>query len=234
MSDDDFMLEDDEQVSVWNVLKVGIGISWRKSVTVNQDYDFEYEDDEDEEPDADLENKYYNAKGCCWERGKAGLAADHSRLYSQEGRRSWRRDCRVPKSGRRGRRKRRLVILVEITYDKWMKLMGLAHARGFKSLKQMAKISFHLNRYEDVEYLGLLTTIFTATKLTCFHQTLKYYTQLLTYTKSAVTRNYSEKSINNILDYVSTADDMTFVERFYQVSLDALAVAKNEVNPPCS
>ncbi|CAO3617014.1 unnamed protein product [Cunninghamella blakesleeana] len=39
MSDDDFMLEDDEQ-----------------------DYDFDYEDDEDEEPDVDLENKYYNAK----------------------------------------------------------------------------------------------------------------------------------------------------------------------------
>ena len=40
MSDDDFMLEDDEE-----------------------DYNFDYEDDEQEEPDVDLENKYYNAKG---------------------------------------------------------------------------------------------------------------------------------------------------------------------------
>ncbi|KAI9492027.1 PCI domain-containing protein [Zychaea mexicana] len=78
---------------------------------------------------------------------------------------------------------------------------------GFKSLKQMAKISFHLNKPDD---------------------TLKYYKQLLTYTKSAVTRNYSEKSISNILDYVSTSDNMAFVEQFYQISLDALQEMNNE------
>ncbi|KAI9312671.1 PCI domain-containing protein [Dichotomocladium elegans] len=78
---------------------------------------------------------------------------------------------------------------------------------GFKSLKQMAKISFQLHKHQD---------------------TLRYYKQLLTYTKSAVTRNYSEKSINNILDYVSTAEDMAFVEQFYQVSLAALVEMNNE------
>lgn len=31
------------------------------------------------------------------------------------------------------------------------------------------------------------------------------YKQLLTYIRSAVTRNYSEKSINSILDYISTS-----------------------------
>jgi len=31
---------------------------------------------------------------------------------------------------------------------------------------------------------------------------LDTYTRLLAYTKSAVTRNYSEKTINGILDYV--------------------------------
>ena len=36
---------------------------------------------------------------------------------------------------------------------------------------------------------------------------------MLGYIKSAVTRNASEKSINNILDYVSAADDMNFMER---------------------
>ena len=41
MSDDNFMLEDDEE----------------------EVYNFDYEDDEQEEPDVDLENKYYNAKG---------------------------------------------------------------------------------------------------------------------------------------------------------------------------
>ncbi|KAI9272711.1 PCI domain-containing protein [Phascolomyces articulosus] len=78
---------------------------------------------------------------------------------------------------------------------------------GFKSLKQMAKISFQLNKPED---------------------TLRYYKELLTYTKTAVTRNYSEKSINNILDYVSTSDDMRFVQQFYEVSLDALKDMNNE------
>ncbi|KAI9308871.1 PCI domain-containing protein [Cunninghamella echinulata] len=78
---------------------------------------------------------------------------------------------------------------------------------GFKALKQMAKISFHLNRHND---------------------TLRYYKELLLYTKSAVTRNYSEKTINNILDYASTADDMAFMEAFYQTTLDSLVETKNE------
>ena len=34
------------------------------------------------------------------------------------------------------------------------------------------------------------------------------YKQLLTYIKSAVTRNYSEKSINSILDYISTSKNV--------------------------
>ncbi|KAG0170455.1 COP9/signalosome complex subunit Csn2 [Apophysomyces sp. BC1015] len=78
---------------------------------------------------------------------------------------------------------------------------------GFKALKQMVKVSFRLNKYDD---------------------TLEYYKELLTYIKSAVTRNYSEKSINNILDYVSMADNMQFMEKFYQTTLDALVDAKNE------
>ena len=36
------------------------------------------------------------------------------------------------------------------------------------------------------------------------------YKQLLTYIKSAVTRNYSEKSINSILDYISTSKQVCF------------------------
>ncbi|SAM01721.1 hypothetical protein [Absidia glauca] len=78
---------------------------------------------------------------------------------------------------------------------------------GFKALKQMSKISFQLNKHD---------------------QTLVYYKQLLTYIKSAVTRNYSEKSINNILDYASTADNMTFMEAFYEVTLESLVEMKNE------
>ncbi len=63
---------------------------------------------------------------------------------------------------------------------------------------------------------------------------LKTYTELLTYTKSAVTRNYSEKSINNILDYVgggkSGPVDVDTLEKFYQATKKALVEAKNEVS----
>lgn len=79
---------------------------------------------------------------------------------------------------------------------------------GFKALKQICKISFNI--LDDKE---------TA---------LKYYKILLTYTKSAVTRNYSEKSLNNILDYVSNSTDSTFMESFYETTLSNLAEAKND------
>ncbi|CAG8606029.1 10341_t:CDS:10, partial [Scutellospora calospora] len=78
---------------------------------------------------------------------------------------------------------------------------------GFKALKQMAKLSFKASDHES---------------------TLKYYKQLLSYTKSAVTRNYSEKSINNILDFISSSQDMAFMEEFYSTTLSALEEAKNE------
>ena len=54
------------------------------------------------------------------------------------------------------------------------------------------------------------------------------YKQLLTYIKSAVTRNHSEKSINSILDYISTAKNMDLLQEFYETTLDALKDAKND------
>ncbi|KAI9364925.1 PCI domain-containing protein [Zopfochytrium polystomum] len=78
---------------------------------------------------------------------------------------------------------------------------------GFKALKQMVKITFKLGKYD---------------------KTLEHYRILLTYVKSAVSRNYSEKSINNILDYVSSANDMAFLEQFYSLTLEALKEVKND------
>ncbi|KAJ3071277.1 COP9/signalosome complex subunit Csn2 [Podochytrium sp. JEL0797] len=78
---------------------------------------------------------------------------------------------------------------------------------GFKALKQICKVAFRLARYDLV---------------------LKHYPVLLTYIKSAVSRNYSEKSINNILDFMSTATDMKFLEEFYSLTLDSLNESKNE------
>ncbi|KAF7307289.1 PCI domain-containing protein [Mycena indigotica] len=84
---------------------------------------------------------------------------------------------------------------------------------GFKALKQSTKLLF----------LGLKRPT----------DALKTYTELLTYTKSAVTRNYSEKSINGILDYVGGGKggvvvDVDILENFYQVTKKALEDAKNE------
>jgi len=78
---------------------------------------------------------------------------------------------------------------------------------GFKALKQMIKINFRLHNYDAM---------------------MDKYKQLLTYIKSAVTRNHSEKSINSILDYISTSKQMQLLQDFYETTLDALRDAKNE------
>jgi len=78
---------------------------------------------------------------------------------------------------------------------------------GFKALKQMIKINFRLQNYEAM---------------------MSRYKLLLTYIKSAVTRNHSEKSINSILDYISTSKQMQLLQDFYETTLDALRDAKNE------
>merc|ERR1711973_403002 len=78
---------------------------------------------------------------------------------------------------------------------------------GFKALKQMIKINFRLQNYEEM---------------------MTRYKQLLTYIKSAVTRNHSEKSINSILDYISTSKQMQLLQDFYETTLDALRDAKND------
>nr|CAG4638382.1 EOG090X04DO [Cyclestheria hislopi] len=78
---------------------------------------------------------------------------------------------------------------------------------GFKALKQMIKILFTLGNYSEM---------------------MSRYKQLLTYIKTAVTRNHSEKSINSILDYISTSKQMELLQDFYETTLDALKDAKND------
>ncbi len=65
-------------------------------------------------------------------------------------------------------------------------------------------------------------------KLPNYEEMMARYKQLLTYIKSAVTRNHSEKSINSILDYISTSHQMELLQDFYETTLDALRDAKNE------
>lgn len=83
--------------------------------------------------------------------------------------------------------------------------------RGFKALKQTVKLYYRLGRYKEM---------------------MEAYREMLTYIKSAVTRNYSEKCINSIMDYVSGSASQNFglLQEFYQTTLRALEEAKNEVN----
>ncbi|VDD80670.1 unnamed protein product [Mesocestoides corti] len=78
---------------------------------------------------------------------------------------------------------------------------------GFRALKQMIKIKFRLGKFDEM---------------------MEDYRTLLTYIKSAVTRNNSEKSINSILDYVSTSRQMDLLQNVYTTTLNALKKAKNE------
>ncbi|CCM03772.1 uncharacterized protein FIBRA_05919 [Fibroporia radiculosa] len=83
---------------------------------------------------------------------------------------------------------------------------------GFKALKQSTKLLFLILRKPN--------------------DALETYKRLLTYTKSAVTRNYSEKTINGILDYVGGGKggpvEVDVLEKFYQATKAALEEAKNE------
>ena len=78
---------------------------------------------------------------------------------------------------------------------------------GFKAYKQMVKLHFKQNRHEEM---------------------MTAYKQMLTYIKSAVTRNYSEKVINKILDLVSTSQQMELLQELYETTLATLVEAKNE------
>ncbi|KAJ4362155.1 hypothetical protein N0V95_001503 [Ascochyta clinopodiicola] len=82
---------------------------------------------------------------------------------------------------------------------------------GFKGLKQAIKLEFKLARYD---------------------QAVEHYKELLTYVKSAVTRNYSEKSINNMLDFIEKAAEDTeayrCMEKFYALTLDIFQSTNNE------
>ena len=65
----------------------------------------------------------------------------------------------------------------------------LHFTRGFKALKQTVKLYYRLGRYKEM---------------------MEAYREMLTYIKSAVTRNYSEKCINSIMDYVSGSASQNF------------------------
>ncbi|KAJ8113948.1 hypothetical protein ONZ43_g5025 [Nemania bipapillata] len=82
---------------------------------------------------------------------------------------------------------------------------------GFKGLKQAIKLEFQLGRYDKA---------------------VEHYTELLTYVRSAVTRNYSEKSINNMLDFIERESEndaaQRCMEQFYALTLTCFQSTNNE------
>mmetsp|Transcript_31249 Transcript_31249/g.81926 ORF Transcript_31249/g.81926 Transcript_31249/m.81926 type:complete len:446 (+) Transcript_31249:229-1566(+) len=71
---------------------------------------------------------------------------------------------------------------------------------GFRALKQTMKVNFRLGKHTDV---------------------METYKEVLTYIDSAVAKNYSEKSINNLMDLISTGP-MEVAEQFFQMTLEKL------------
>jgi COP9 signalosome complex subunit 2 len=66
-----------------------------------------------------------------------------------------------------------------------------------------------------------------------YSQAVEHYRELLTYVKSAVTRNYSEKSINNLLDYIEKGSDddpaaLKCMEQLYSQTLESFQSTNNE------
>jgi len=63
-------------------------------------------------------------------------------------------------------------------------------------------------------------------------QATEHYRELLTYVKSAVTRNYSEKSIDNMLNFIEKGADnpaaVQCIEQFYSLTLQCFQSTNNE------
>ncbi|KAI1436996.1 putative COP9 signalosome subunit 2 [Xylaria sp. CBS 124048] len=82
---------------------------------------------------------------------------------------------------------------------------------GFKGLKQAIKLEYQLGKYDKA---------------------VEHYTELLTFVKSAVTRNYSEKSINNMLDFIEKESEnetaQRCMEQFYSLTLKCFQSTNNE------
>ncbi|KAF3670777.1 COP9 signalosome complex subunit 2 [Capsicum annuum] len=192
-----------------------------------EDYGFEYSDEEQEEQDVDIENQYYYSKV------KRDLVAFFLFSLSKTLVVRWMvkplLECRS------------VLEMVEhstveddgcgVSWFVMILLQGLVEADpkgalegfaevvqmepdkaewGFKALKQTVKLYYKLGKYKEM---------------------MDAYREMLTYIKSAVTRNYSEKCINSIMDFVSGSASQNFslLQEFYQTTLKALEEAKSEI-----
>ncbi|CEQ40472.1 SPOSA6832_02107, partial [Sporobolomyces salmonicolor] len=172
------------------------------------DYGFEYEGSENEDDVVDVENEYYTAK-CALPVSSSRAASPLRQL--------------TPSRSFRPALPLRLHLLVptaqrddpDIALASFQKIVDDEASRdeqgefGFKALKQMTKLTFRHERYDEA---------------------LAHYKTLLTYTKKGVTRNVAEKAINRILDYVSAEPKLGTdkMQEFYEVTMKALEEQKND------
>ena len=162
--------------------------------------------DSNSEPDVDLENQYYNSKALKEDDPKAALESFQVHFMPR---------YQIQENTTYLQLLTLNLVLCICLRIRTMKLRQLRQPPlnfsqrvldlenqgekcewGFKALKQMIKINFRLQNYEAM---------------------MSRYKLLLTYIKSAVTRNHSEKSINSILDYISTSKQMQLLQDFYEV-----------------
>jgi COP9 signalosome complex subunit 2 len=96
-------------------------------------------------------------------------------------------DLHVPHAGRGSDAPLHLTWLSALVEPVWL----LLPCRGFKALKQVVKIQYKLGNREKM---------------------MDAYRDMLSYTKSAVTRNAAEKKINSVLDFVSHSIDTRLLQ----------------------
>jgi len=92
-------------------------------------------------------------------------------------------------------------------YEKVVTLEKEKGEWGFKALKKLTKLYFKKANNKKV---------------------VDKFKQLMEYTKSAVTSNYSEKGINSILDSIGAGKDLGLIEDLYGVALANLKATGNE------
>jgi COP9 signalosome complex subunit 2 len=78
---------------------------------------------------------------------------------------------------------------------------------GFKALKRTVKILARLGRLQEA---------------------VQRFGEMLTYTKTAVTRNDSEKALNSIMDYLAACSAQPILHEIYGMILQSLEGSKNE------
>ncbi|MCD9640827.1 COP9/signalosome complex subunit Csn2 [Datura stramonium] len=182
-----------------------------------EDYGFEYSDEEPEEQDVDIENQYYNSKvkeqnsAICYETSNHGNSALLSFTCKPNGQ-------SVAIGCMRWLEFKAFSVLLGVktgdTEEKvWLKQIQRQHLRvlvevvrmepekaewGFKALKQTVKLYYKLGKYKEM---------------------MDAYREMLTYIKSAVTRNYMKRS---------ASQNFSLLQEFYQTTLKALEEAKNE------